>query len=137
MKKISLVVLLATLFLNVFSQNANKNTTELQYYVNLAGKTDGTISKDEILKQKSLSFQSEYENAYHITSFKLTLVRKNSEGGIVEIENNQDGKLNPKMFQLIEASPSGTKLLFEYINVTDNKDANSTIFSHPLSFVIE
>ncbi len=137
MKKIFLITLLVTIISNVFSQDAKKSSSEeLQYYVNCTGKTEGTISKAEILAQKSLSINRRDVDAYRIASFKLTLIIKNIDP--IEIENNKDGSLLPKMIQIIDGAPSGSKLLFEYIKVVDSKEANGkTLTSHALSFVIE
>jgi len=136
MKSIFLFILFALQSFLINSQPVSKKDVPSRHYVSFAGKTDGEISKAELLNAKSLVINKEDADAYHISSFKMTIICHNRDP--IELENNKNGEFSTRMIEQLKNVEIGCKLFFEFIRITDNRDPYEPYkFSLPLNFVIK
>ena len=120
---------------NIFAQTYDKNKNDgfVDFKINIAGKTKGEITKDELLNSKGIVFDDSLTNIYRITTFRMALISKGS--GEKDFSNIKNGELTNIMREVIGNASSGNKIYFEMIRCT-NKN-NETRMISPLSFVIK
>lgn len=102
--------------------------------MSFAGKTEGLITKEEILGAKTLLIDKDASPVFSIKSFKMTLICKGWD--ILEFEN-MTGELSLAMIENIEKAENECKLFFEYIRIENNK-THLIIekLAQPLSFTL-
>jgi hypothetical protein len=144
MKKIINLSLL--LFVFVFISNAQDEkqpgrqpillvSSQEQLAASIAGKTNGEITREELLNSKGLLLENKPESVSGITSFRITMVEKGNVLGPMDLSNLDNGELTSKMREAIKSAPAGSKIYFEYIKCT-NKDGSIRSLS-PLNFVLK
>lgn len=99
----------------------------------IAGRMQGDITKDELLNSSGLILSEKVASIFHMKSFKMTLVVKESEPK--EFDNEKNGELTDSMRDAIKNAPAGSKIYFEYITCVD-KD-NLTRKLHAIALVLK
>ena len=133
-----IIFFLVTQCLNVFCHSISDDQKNLpfEYKVIISDKIEGSITKEEIIKAKTLLLDKDAPSIYYIKSFKMTLVCKGSD--ILEFENSNSGELSPPMVESIKNAKAGCKLYFEFIRIENNKNhLVSEKFVPALSFVLK
>ena len=96
----------------------------------IAGKTNGNISKSDLLNSKGVLTSNE---THHITEFSMSLIGKDAEE--MEFFNGKNGELTENMRAEIKGADSGSKISFESILCADS--TNKTHKMNTLSFLIK
>lgn len=120
------------LFLIVSISNAQVDTL---LKVTIAGKTNGEITREELLDSKGLVIENKPEGVNGISSFRITIVEKGNVLGPADFNNPDNGELTDKMREAIKNVAAGSKIYFEYIKCTLKDGARLSL--HPLNFVLK
>lgn len=100
MKKLLLLSFFILSFITIPAQNAD-------CIVNIAGKSNGFISTEELIASKKLMVAG--CDSCKITSFEMSFTLKD----ILYVESSNSSSLTSVMIKLIKNIPAGTKITFE------------------------
>src|SRR6185436_9547214 len=106
MKKSLILIFLFACMFSLHAQYKYKGFIKEKAYI--AGKNEGTISRDEILNASELVLEDSVKNKYKIISFKMTIVVPGKN--IIEIANSSGGKINDAMKDALKDATSSTKV---------------------------